>query len=438
MTYSAVHDIVRTDSLAFASPRGEAAGTMAAFKAALWAKGVVSRNDAFDPTYALVAVDVDDFTRLSAAVGDSAARQVLDRLVHDLIQAFRPTAIARVGGDEVLFAVRLDAAEELADFLRRLEGLRSRTVAVAEHAIDVTCCAGVSAGLEAPNSWQAKVDDAFLALARAKRAGRGSVRAGCRDTRRANRRRLRLQGALRHAVLARNLEVRFQPIVDCATRRNAGAEALLRWTPPDGEPVSPAEFIPIAEASGLHRRIGDQVVRAAAEAAQRWQAGGKGLKVAVNVSPLQLEHTTFARDFVASIDRAGCPRNLIGVEVTETAALTGSTALGRNLDALAEAGIDLAIDDFGTGYASLEALVSLPVSTLKIDRCFVAAMTEDRQRAAVVRSSIRLAHDLGLRVVAEGVETEEQFGYLRAFGCDFCQGFLFGRAVPPQDIRRGE
>jgi EAL domain-containing protein (putative c-di-GMP-specific phosphodiesterase class I) len=238
-----------------------------------------------------------------------------------------------------------------------------------------------------------------------------------------------LERDLRHAVDARQFVLHFQPKFDATNVRLVGAEALIRWNHPVEGLVSPAEFVPVLEDTGLLVDVGRWVMAEAIATVQAWRRHHPGLRLAVNVSARELRHADFldgCREMLAPFG-GDAP---IDIEITESVIIDDVEQSVQLLQALRALGCRIAIDDFGTGYSSLNYLVRLPVDTLKIDRSFVAMLEKSPETVALVANTIALAHSLGLDVVAEGVETDEQAAHLRRLGCEQLQGFLLGRPLP--------
>ena len=242
----------------------------------------------------------------------------------------------------------------------------------------------------------------------------------------AHLRRALLERHLRDAIAKRGIGVAYQPIVDLATGRILCAEALMRWNCPTIGPVSPVEFIAIAEDSGLILKLGEWILREACAQARRWARAGHPIRVAVNVSARQVERRDFVRLVTSACEATSLDPNLLELELTESVMMRHDGIARRNIERLRQLGVAIAIDDFGTGYSSLSYLNSLPVDILKIDRSFIAALNGDEFQTEVTRSVVALAHRRGLTVIAEGVETPEQARFLAAMGCDQVQGFLLG------------
>lgn len=239
-----------------------------------------------------------------------------------------------------------------------------------------------------------------------------------------------------HQAIDRNaFTVRYQPQAGTAGLNLTGFEALVRWSGEDGIPISPVDFIPLAEKTGLIIPLGELVLRTACQQASSWRRAGLiDVPVSVNLSALQLNDPALADTVFGVLDETGLPPSRLKLELTETALFHGTATARQTMMALHGAGIRFALDDFGTGYSSLSLLRQIPVETLKIDKSFVQTMTEDTDSAAIVNAIIALAHALHMQVVAEGVETREQLIYLRAYRSDHVQGYLMAPPLRTEDV----
>ena len=243
-------------------------------------------------------------------------------------------------------------------------------------------------------------------------------------------RRLALVGALRSAIDQRDLTLLYQPKVELRSGRIVAAEALLRWHHPVHGQIPPDEFIPIAESTALIQPLGQLVLETALDQARCWQEAGSPLSLAVNLSVRNLLEPNLADRVAALIAKAGVPPATLTLEITESGVMTDPEAAIAMLRGLRHVGVRLSVDDFGTGYSSLSYLKRLPVDEVKLDKSFVLNMTSDADDAAIVRSTIELAHNLGLQLVAEGVEDQETLELLAALGCDLVQGYHLARPMP--------
>jgi EAL domain-containing protein (putative c-di-GMP-specific phosphodiesterase class I) len=277
--------------------------------------------------------------------------------------------------------------------------------------------------------------DADLAMCRVKRGGRDGFRFFTADLAVECGRRLAVEADLAAALEHGELELHYQPKVSLDDRRPTGTEALVRWRHPRRGLLPPAEFIGAAEELGLMASLGRWVLSAACREAAAWQ-GIRALTVAVNVSAEQLRHDDLLATATGALGDSGLPAACLELELTESLLVQDLDAAARTVGRLRELGVRVAIDDFGTGYSSLRYLGHLPADALKIDRGFVAGATSDARDACVVRAVIGLGHHLGLRVVAEGIETEDQAAFLTSEGCDEGQGYLFAPPLAASEFAR--
>jgi len=381
------------------------------------------------PTAVLV-VDLDGFSDVNEAlghdVGDQALRAVVRRLERGLGQD--GAVVARLGDDE--FGVLMPGAADASDVVRRSEALLTglSRAEPGDPPVDLSATGGLALG-EPGDHAASLVHRAETALAGA-RAEHHPLRLwSARDEARAARR-LALVGALRTTIADGGLDVVYQPVVDPVSGALLGAEALVRWTSGEHGSVPPDEFVPLAERSGLVQPLTAVVLRRALADAARWRRSHPGFVVAVNLSPRVLQQPGCAADVAGALVDAGLPASALVLEITETAALADLEQSLLALGELRALGVRLSVDDFGTGHSSLAYLQVLPVGEVKIDRSFVATMLEDAGSAAIVRAAVRLGKDLGMHLVAEGVEDAETLAALARLGVDAVQGYHLARPMP--------
>lgn len=386
---------------------------------------------------ALLFVDVDDFKNINDTLGHEVGDALLKTLARRLQAVIQPVngVAARFGGDEFVLvvsgALEGDAVDVLAD---EVGAAVAQPLVLAGDTRFVRCSVGVRlAQPEEDVTADALLRDADLAMYRAKEAGKGVAARFDDQLREDAVRRVAIEDALRGVVDRGELALAYQPLIGLQRHHVNGVEALLRWTHPELGFISPADFIPIAEQNGSILEIGAWVLDAACAQMRKWDR--PGFKVSVNVSTRQLTESGFVESVRSAIERHGIDPRYLCLEVTETAVLGDAVATRIALESLAELGVQLAVDDFGVGYASLMHLRQLlPLNTLKVDKSFVDGLLEGAEDAAIVAGVIRLAHSLGLDVVAEGVEHAEQAEQLRAWGCEIGQGYHFSRPVPAAEI----
>jgi predicted signal transduction protein with EAL and GGDEF domain len=342
--------------------------------------------------------------------------------------------VACLGGDEFLvLAVDLGDALEAVQLAERIDRALTGPVMLGGVEVDVTASIGIALYPEHGEDVSTLLKRADVAMYDAKRARQPySVYTADLDPYTAER--LALVAELRHAIERRELTLHYQPKYELGTRKLCGAEALVRWTHPTRGPMPPAEFIPVAEHTGLIRALTDLVLDKALEEVRRWRDADHAVPVSVNLSPRSLLDNELPGRVGDALARHGVPADLLSLEITESVIMEDPQRALTILTTLSEMGIRLGIDDFGTGYSSLAYLKQLPVAELKIDRSFVMNMSVSEEDAAIVRSTIDLGHNLGLDVVAEGVEDEATLDELSRLACETAQGFFLARPQGPEQI----
>jgi diguanylate cyclase (GGDEF)-like protein/PAS domain S-box-containing protein len=384
-------------------------------------------------TAAVLFVDLDNFKVINDALGHECGDRLLCAAADRLQRELRPSdTIARVGGDEfVIFCEDVPSEHEALAMVDRLVHALDAPFDLGGQKQHATASVGIALG-DATTSPEVLVRNADTAMYRAKERGRARYELFDSEMRERSVTWLETEGELRQALERGELHNVYQPIVSPTRGVIVGFEALVRWQHPTRGLVCPVDFIPVAEQSGLIVPLGVAVLEQACEQAVLWnrdRAGREPLRVAVNFSPRQLSHPTAVQSVVDALERSGLPAELLCVEITESALLEeGATTLGT-LTRLRELGVRLALDDFGTGYSSLTYVRRFPIDTLKIDRSFVAGIAGSSEDEAIVTAVLSMGKALGVNVVAEGVETEEQADLLRSLGCRLAQGYLFSRPV---------
>ncbi len=393
---------------------------------------------------ALLFLDLDGFKHVNDSLGHPVGDRLLQSVAERLVACVRPSdTVSRQGGDE--FVVLLSEAEQWEDsaiVATRLLRAVSEPHTVDDHELHITTSIGVSVYPEDGEDAETLIKHADTAMYQAKENGRQSyqffkpamnVRAVERQS---------IEESLRRALERREFVLHYQPKVDLRTGAITGAEALVRWMHPTRGMVPPMQFIPIAEDSGLILPIGRWVLREACEQARAWADAGLPApsvavnvsSVAVNVSSVELWDEGFLEGLLAVLRETGLDPASLEIELTESVLMKHADASAAILQALRDVGVRVAIDDFGTGYSSLAYLRTFAVDTLKIDLSFVSQILTPEDDAGLVRAVISMAHGLGLRVVAEGVETPAQLAVLQAQGCDEAQGYYFSRPVPAEQF----
>jgi diguanylate cyclase (GGDEF)-like protein/PAS domain S-box-containing protein len=418
------------------------------------AAGVLAGGQRHGRRVGLLLADLDGFKAINDGLGHSAGDELLRVLAGRFVAALRPDdLLARLGGDEfVLLAPDLDSAAGAARVAEKLHGCLRHPVPVQGREVRVTASIGVALYPDDGLDFEQLMARADSAMYQAKRAGRSRTEFYTDAIGSAVQRRLALEQALRQACHGAGMALHFQPKVVVADDvRPIGAEALLRWRHPVLGAVSPAEFVPLAEETGLIVPLGAWVLQQAAAQAHRWNTGRNGaahmpMRVAVNVSARQLAEPGFAQWVDETLRRSGCDPQWLELEITESVIAAGAAPAGQAVERLHALGLSIALDDFGTGFSALSYLTRFPVDTLKIDRSFVHALggpgadsdADDRieRGRELVRAFIAMARALNLSLVAEGVETPAQAAFLRDAGCPVMQGWHFGPAAPAETFER--
>ncbi len=393
---------------------------------------------------AVLFCDLDDFKFINDGLGHATGDRLLIEVAARLSAAVRPQdLVARMGGDE--FAVVCHAIPDETAALVLAERLRSALAEPIElggrrRQIRASVgCRVASGGAGSADEQAAELlRDADVAMYQAKSAGKDRVEVFSAATRAGIVRRVELEHELTVALDEGSLVLHYQPHVDLVTGRLLGVEALARWPHPRLGAISPGEFVPVAEATGLIAPLGAWVFRETCMQVSRWRRedGLADLTASVNVSVQQLADPGFPEHVTRALEESGVPPSSICVELTESALMGAGEGPLAALRALKELGLYVAVDDFGTGYSSLAALKRLPVEVLKVDRSFVDGLGTDPDDSAIVTTIMSLAHAMGLHVVAEGVETPLQASELVTLGCRVAQGFLYSPAVAPDEIPR--
>jgi diguanylate cyclase (GGDEF)-like protein len=381
---------------------------------------------------ALLYFDLDRFKAVNDALGHAVGDKVLIETAQRATQTLPAFAfVARVGGDEfsaVLPGCSLEAAHLWAEALAVAV---ARPFEVGGHTIHAGASIGISACSKRGETASAVMRQADIALYSAKRSGTGRVvtfEPFMDDARLA---RLELERDLAAAIENKEFEVVYQPQLGLRSGELVGVEALLRWRRPDGGIVSPARFIPVAEEMGLIHRLGAWVLATACRDAVGWPLP---VKVAVNISPVQFETGDLVEAVRQALRSSQLPAERLELEITESTFMRESRRLAESFGRLLEIGVKFSLDDFGTGYSSLAYLHRYPISKIKIDRSFVTGVPADTHSMAILRSVMALAEGLGIRTIAEGIETSEQAEVLRMLGCDDGQGYLFSRPISRADV----
>jgi diguanylate cyclase (GGDEF)-like protein len=404
-----------------------------------------------DRLVAICFLDLDGFKRVNDTLGHSIGDRLLCQVAQRLMKGVRlgdfvgrlhsdesPVAVSRLGGDEFTFVLReiskAQDAGRVAD--RVLDALRKPFV-VDGHEVTATASIGIAVFPHNGEDAETLLRNADTAMYWAKDRGRNNCQFYAKSMNDAAKRKLDLEHRLRRALECHEFSLYYQPLRDARSGALTGAEALLRWEEPELGPVSPVEFVPVAEETGLIVPLGEWVLRTACAQSQAWQAAGyRPIRMAVNLSGRQIRQPTLVDMVARVLQESGLSPAQLELEITESTIMQDDDVTITAFRELNEMGVGLALDDFGTGYSSLSYLRRFPMGRVKIDRAFVSGIPTNPDDAALAAAVIAMAHSLRLLVVAEGVETREQAEFLRESGCDELQGYLISPAVPSEEFVR--
>src|SRR3989475_1914441 len=389
---------------------------------------------------ACLFLDFDHFKRINDTLGHDAGDQLLQAVPAALPQSVGEYhTVARVGGDEfVLILPGLDpahAAFEVMTVLTRVRESFPAPFRIVDQTPTLTCSIGVSVypvDATDPNGLIKQADTAMYA---AKEAGRNAYRFYTADMNARVQARLQLETDMRRGLMDDEFFLVYQPQIDMDSGRALGVEALLRWRDPERGVISPAEFIPIAEESGMIQALGSRVLRDACRQLMAWHRQGMMLRLSVNLSVQQLQHDSWLSVVEEALKASGLPSRYLDLEITESVIITHPEKAVATLEKLKQMGVSITVDDFGTGYSSLSYLTRLPIQGVKIGQRFVHGLEQNKNDEAIAQAIIALSHSMGLLVIAEGVETIGQFEFLKKHGCEEAQGFLICRPLEEPELR---
>ena len=395
--------------------------------------------------FALVLIDLDNFSRINDTLGHILGDEFLNIFSSRLLTILRTSdyiarmsdkdePMARMGGDEfIVLLEQVGDVEKARRVSQRILHEMSRSYELDGREVFVTSSIGIVIYPNDGKNVEDLLKNVDTALYHAKRKGKNNFQFYSESMNEAAIEIMTMEANLRRALEKREFIVYYQPKVNLLTRKIAGMEALVRWKTPEGNLISPARFIPIAEANGLIVPIDIFVLQTASLQNQKWQeAGLTKVSVAVNVSGLQFGQKDFVQDVFTILKNTGLDPDYLELEVTETTVMSDPERAIRNLKKLKEAGIKISLDDFGTGYSSLNYLQRLPIDTMKIDISFIRDVLSNPNDAVIVKTIIAMAHNMNLKVIAEGVEDEHQLNFLEEHQCDIIQGYFFSPPVPAE------
>jgi diguanylate cyclase (GGDEF)-like protein/PAS domain S-box-containing protein len=397
----------------------------------------IAQTDRSDDSVALLFLDLDHFKLINDSLGHAAGDRMLLSVAERLHACVREgDTVSRHGGDEFILVLSgIEKSHHVVTICEKIFQTIANPFLIQGHNLNITCSIGIALYPQDGQDTTTLFKYADMALYQAKDQGRNHYQFFSSEMNERMLERVTLDEALRSAIANDELFVHYQPLLDLGTGELVGLETLVRWQHPKFGMVSPVRFIPVAEESSLIANIGEWVLRKACQDMRTWLDHGlTGFQVAVNISPRQFRDIRLADRIEQILSEHRIDPGMLSLEITETVLMQDSASSEATLLQLKRLGIDLALDDFGTGYSSLSYLKRFPFDRVKIDRAFVKDITTDADDAAISRAIISMAHSLGIRVVAEGVETEAQCQFLRRHECDEMQGYYFSRPLPPMEI----
>lgn len=387
----------------------------------------------YNTKLAIVFVDLDQFKLINDSMGHSVGDQLLVSVSKRISNNVRDIdTVVRLGGDEfVILIPNVQTRQDIELSLGRLLNHMSAPLNINDFNFSITCSMGISVYPDDGKDPDTLLKNADSAMFKAKHTGRNNFQFFTPELNEKLTDRFNLEYKLRRAIEHKEFVLHYQPKFNLSTGQISGAEALIRWQPSDYETIYPLTFIQVAEETGLIVKIGQWVLNTACKKAkQLQQITGKTIPIAINVSPKQFRQPNFVEIVQDALILSGLKPELLELEITENIMIEDTPKFIETLQQLKEIGVKLSLDDFGTGYSSLSYLKDFPIDQLKVDRAFVHAIEEDANNMAILKAIIILGQSLGLRVVAEGVETEFQFDFVKSVGCDEVQGYYFSKPLP--------
>jgi diguanylate cyclase (GGDEF)-like protein len=402
---------------------------------ALFQKGIqeqIEEDGKTQQEFAVLFIDVDDFKSVNDAFGHTIGDQALEQIASMLLRIIGPEdLVGRVGGDE--FAILLAGSSGVRNAHSIAEALLhqlNQPLQIAGHEIYLSASIGVSIFPQDGSNPDLLIQSADTAMYQTKREGKHGVKFYTGEMETLAQERHKLSTSLHHALEAQEFELLFQPIYDFQRHNIVGSEALLRWNSRQLGLVMPSQFIDLASDTGLILPIGEWVMASACAQNQAWAAQGlPDLTINVNIAERQIKFKDFRETVEQALQNSGMPPHLLRLELSENIFFQNLKMIERLMVDLKQMGVKLSLDDFGTGYTTLSCLTRIPFDEIKIDRSLSRNVTSEPRDAAIVRGIIRIGHDLGMQVVAEGIETRDQFHFYSDLGCDRMQGYLYSHPV---------
>jgi len=386
--------------------------------------------------FSVLFIDLDRFKEVNDTMGHHAGDDLLQTAAQRLGTAIRQSdLVARMGGDEFVVLIEDHGGpEEVMIVAQKIVSMLERPVLIDWREVAISASIGIASYPEDGVDLETLVKNADTAMYRAKELGRNNFQFYSPELNLLGNQRLQREKQVRDALASGELFLHYQPEIDFTSGRFTAMEALLRWRDPDSGLVQAPDFLPLAEESGTINAVGRWVIDRALQDLRTWRDQGLDVVVSVNVAARQLQQHDFPDEVARALETHGVPAQNLRVEVNELTLMQDSDVAHRVIRALKAAGVEIAIDDFGTGYSSLGLVRGLPVQVVKIDQSLVSSCVSKRECAAIVQATSAMSRALGIRLIAEGVETEEQRLLMKSLGCDGAQGFLFAAPVGPEEV----
>jgi diguanylate cyclase (GGDEF)-like protein len=398
-------------------------------------KFCIDMSHTLDQKLSMLIVDIDRFKDINDSLGHAVGDRLLVAIAGNIKQTLREEGtLSRLGGDEFLVLLPARGMDTALDVAESLIESFKQPIQAGEHSLQVTPSIGIAQFPEHGRDFDTLLKHADTAMYDAKRNGGNRFSLYMDELGERVQERVKMEQLLREALRKNQFKLAYQPVVDMGNGNIVGAEALVRWVREDGSTIMPQHFIGIAEDSGLIIPLGEWVLRSALAQAKEWSDAGHALWVSVNISPRQFQDPKLVEKIAAALKESGVEPERLGVEITETVAMLNQEASTRILGELKSMGVRIAIDDFGTGYSSLSYLKRIPADKVKIDKSFVDGINLEVDDTAIVHTILALADLLDKSVVAEGVETEDQYIALQSLNCQMAQGYWISRPIPPDEF----
>ena len=399
----------------------------------------IERARRSDQHVAVIFIDLDHFKNINDSLGHDVGDQLLISISQRLSNCVREgDTVSRLGGDE--FIIIIEQVQDIGDLdvlLKKIMRVTSQTVSINDHDLSTSASIGISVFPDDGSNAEQLMRNADAAMYHVKENGRHKYHFYTRDLTATAYDQIILETDMKRAIAGDQILVYYQPQVSLKTRKVVGVEALVRWNHPDLGILSPAQFLPIAEKTGLMTKIGEHVLTTACQQIVKWKQMGLPIEtVAVNIADDQIHHGNLVERVKITLQRTNCDTSWLELEITEDFIIKKTKKAIATLQQLRDLGISLAIDDFGTGYSSLSYLKQLPINKLKIDRSFVGDINNDMEDATLVQAIIAMGKSLNLELIAEGVEFNSHEIFLSAHGCEYAQGFYYSKPLPAEEIEK--